>query len=114
MVTTISHLAGGINFKFSAHSCEGTIPNMAGLYLLTRYNFSTQRYDVLYVGQSKTLLDRLSSHEQWPAAVRLGMTHVLITFVPSQADRDKLERILIQDLTPQLNTQLMPKRGLFG
>jgi excinuclease UvrABC nuclease subunit len=78
--------------------------DVAGVYVFTGLD-RIGRWIALYIGQADSLRSRLSSHEQWGPAVRLGATHVHAMVVPLQADRDRIERELIQAYQPTLNLQ---------
>ena len=79
--------------------------NVAGIYIFAGIN--RQDYWVpLYVGQCGSFQDRIPSHEKWDRAQSLGATHVHAMVVSKQADRDLIEKDLIQSYQPPLNDQL--------
>lgn len=60
----------------------------------------------LYFGQADNLGSRLSSHERWPDAIRLGATHMMAHTTPAgEKARLDEERDLIQRWDPPLNVQ---------
>jgi hypothetical protein len=60
----------------------------------------------LYFGESDDLSRRLTQHEIWPQAVRLGATHVMSHTTPTgYLSRLDEERDLIARWNPVLNTQ---------
>ncbi|MDP5239910.1 hypothetical protein Q9Q94_10220 [Uliginosibacterium sp. 31-16] len=93
----------GVNFD--AHAPDVNWNDVGGIYIMAKKQPSGG-WHPFYIGQAKSLKDRLSNHEQWPSARRLGATHILAAVVGQQAERDRIERDLIQSTQPQLNTQL--------
>ena len=79
--------------------------NVAGIYIFVGVN-SQNQWDPLYIGQADSFQDRIPSHEQWEPAVELGATHVHAMVVPLEANRDTIEKELIQAYQPPLNIQL--------
>lgn len=84
---------------------HGTTWNrVAGLYIFT-YRLNATQWHALYVGQTDDFSSRLLSHERWYEANQLGATHIHAAVVPMAANRDKLEKMLIQHLQPSMNVQ---------
>jgi excinuclease UvrABC nuclease subunit len=95
-----------LSYDFTVYNPLMTTWNdVAGVYVFTGLD-RIGRWIALYIGQADSLRTRLSRHEQWSPAVRLGATHVHAMVVPLQADRDRIERELIQAYRPTLNLQL--------
>ena len=61
----------------------------------------------LYVGQTDDFSARLPSHERLNEAIQLGATHIHTRVVNSQQERDSLERALIHQLRPPMNSQFL-------
>ena len=65
-------------------------------------------WQLAYIGETANLLSRMRIHAQWPAAQRLGCTHVLVNL---NADGLRIRRVQERDLVmryhPALNTQLI-------
>ncbi len=59
----------------------------------------------VYVGQTCSFASRLPTHENWPAAVALGATHVHARREDAEETRAAIERRLIQELQPPLNVE---------
>jgi hypothetical protein len=76
----------------------------AGVYIFA-YPTDQTSWRALYVGQADDFSSRLPSHERWNEAVRLGATHIHALVVPLAANRDRLEKMLIQNLQPRMNVQ---------
>lgn len=81
-------------------------PESAGLYVFARLESKTKeapRYTALRVGQCLDFSDRLPTHERWKEAVQLGMTHVHLREVKSQARRDQIECLIWNEFDPPVN-----------
>jgi hypothetical protein len=76
----------------------------AGLYIFAY--LSGEYWHALYVGQTTDFSSRLPSHERWDEAVQKGATHIHALLVPQAANRDKVEKMLIQNLQPPMNQAL--------
>ena len=65
-------------------------------------------WEPLYVGETGSFKNRLdlANHETWPAAVKLGATHIHTLVEQGPIKRTLVEALLIQELKPPLNTQL--------
>lgn len=59
----------------------------------------------LYIGQTDNFSDRLPNHERRQEAIRSGASHIHARVVQNAAERDQIEKILIQTYNPPLNTQ---------
>ena len=95
-----------LSYDFTVYNPLMTTWNdVAGVYVFTGLD-RIGRWIALYIGQADSLRTRLSRHEQWSPAVRLGATHVHAMVVPLKADRDRIEQELIQAYRPTLNLQL--------
>ena len=62
-------------------------------------------FAVLYIGESENLSERISGHDRWLDAVRLGITHVVAHTTLNAMARLSEERDLIARLNPPLNAQ---------
>jgi hypothetical protein len=88
-VPSWSDVAGGYAFAYR---------NVHGLWI------------IIYVGETGSYQQRLTNHERWPEAVRLGATHILTRLNPyGETARQAEERDLIASYDPPLNTQLRPQ-----
>lgn len=59
---------------------------------------------VLYVGLCESFKTRFSTHERWEEASRRGANSVHAVVLDDTATRQALERYLIQELSPPMNT----------
>lgn len=97
-------LGNGHTLKFDVYGQNQGWNQVAGLYIFA-YQSGNNWY-ALYVGQTDDFSSRLTNHERLQEAVNLGATHIHACVVPTQSERDRLEKLLIQNLQPRLNTQL--------
>ena len=93
------------SYTFNVHTPIANFLDVAGIYIFAGLN-QKNLWVPLYVGQAASLSNRLSGHEKWPQAVRLGATHIHAMAVQRQADRDHVEEHLIKRWQPTLNSQL--------
>lgn len=102
-----------LDHEFSVHQHGENWNAVAGLYIFSGLN-SERLWVPYYIGQAESFDTRLPTHERWQEAARLGATHVHAMVVPLQANRDSIEKALIQAYQPPLNVQLKPPTGLLG
>ncbi|WP_155716920.1 hypothetical protein [Burkholderia stagnalis] len=91
---------------FEVHPPTANWNDVAGIYIFATWSQQHSQWIALYIGQASSLKDRLSNHERWDEALRLGATHVHVLVVPTQASRNSIEQSLIQACQPRLNQQL--------
>ncbi|WP_080425516.1 GIY-YIG nuclease family protein [Burkholderia ubonensis] len=91
---------------FEIHAPTVSWNDVAGIYIFATRSQQQNQWIALYIGQAASLKDRLSNHERWDEARRLGATHVHVLVVPTQANRNSIEQSLIQTYQPRLNQQL--------
>ena len=94
-----------LTYEFDVYPPNTTWNDVPGIYIFAGLN-AAGRWRAYYIGQAKSFKDRLSNHDQWDAAVRLGATHIHARVVQQQADRDRIEAELIGAYQPTLNVQL--------
>ena len=90
---------------FTVYEAAATTWNdRAGVYVFA--TVTPQNYwKALYIGQADSFQNRLPSHERWDEAARLGATHIHAAVVPQAVNRDSLEKSLIAQYQPPLNSQ---------
>jgi excinuclease UvrABC nuclease subunit len=91
-------------YVFTVYPPNTNWNEVGGIYIFCGVNPQNQ-WVALYIGQADSFRNRIPSHEQWNPAVRLGATHIHALVVPSQIQRDAIERLLIQNHQPRLNVQ---------
>jgi hypothetical protein len=111
LMTHITHYWG--EHQFAVHRHEVAWNDVPGIYVFAVPN-GLSGWAPLYIGQASSLKDRLSNHERWDEAARRGAAHIHARVVTSAADRDRVERDLIQKYQPPMNTQLKSLASLAG
>ncbi len=97
-------LGNGQNLECTILTPDANWNRAAGLYIFA-HSTDASHWRAVYVGQTDDFSSRIPGHERWSEAARLGATHVHAAVVPQQANRDNLEKMLIQSLQPPLNVQ---------
>lgn len=91
----------------------GSLPRSSGIYLLVHISEAGHSYkhEVMYIGQSVNLAERLRNHEiRKMLNKRCGYVHVYFRRCPKDRLRTR-ERKLIKELNPPFNLQHR-ERGL--
>ena len=96
-------LGNGQQLEFTIYGSNKNWSSAAGLYIFSYQNGNY--WHAIYVGQTDDFSSRLPNHERLDEALRKGATHIHVAVIPQQSNRDKLEKMLIQNLKPTLNTQ---------
>lgn len=91
-----------LGYEFTVYATNTTWNPVPGVYMFCGLNARNQ-WITLYVGQAESLAVRLPTHERWPEAVRLGATHIHALVERRAANRDIIEKALIQAYQPRLN-----------
>ena len=94
-----------LNREFEVHLQDANWNAVGGIYVFAGLN-ADRKWHPVYIGQAKSLRDRLLNHERWEEAKKLGTTHVHALGVKAQADRDVIEAEMIKAWKPKLNIQL--------
>jgi hypothetical protein len=97
-------LGNGQLLEFTIYDSNENWRAAAGLYIFA--SLTKDGWYPLYIGQADDFSSRLPNHERLEEAVRLGATHIHAVVVPHAANRDKWERMLIQNFRPPMNTRL--------
>lgn len=91
-------------YAFTIHKVTDRWNHVGGIYV-----FASRRtiltWTGLYVGETDDFAERFSAHERWRDAASLGATHVHALVMPDREARAQLERLLITQYLPILNTQ---------
>ena len=97
--------------EFSVHDYDTTTdwPDVSGVYVFAKRVWiglgqgNPMGWKSLYVGETESFKNRpLANHEKWPAAVKLGATHIH-TRNEGTSERKALELKLRDELKPRLN-----------
>lgn len=95
-----------LNYGFDVFDPDKTTWNdVAGIYIFAAIT-PDYKWKAIYIGQAQSFKDRLTNHENWDSAVRLGASHIHAMVVPLAANRDSIEAQLIAYYQPPLNVQL--------
>lgn len=95
----------GKTYRYWLNDMANGFREVAGNYAFVR-QLPNGNFIPLYFGESENLKDRLSNHEVWPQARRLGATHVMTHTAPDgELARFAEERDLIAQWNPPLNVQ---------
>jgi len=90
-------------FEFNAYDMgTATWHDKSGVYMFVKQGLSGN--EVLYVGLCDSFKNRFCTHERWDEAVRLGANSVHAAVVPDTATREALEKHLIGQFQPTMNT----------
>lgn len=89
-------------YWFLSSLARSAIKTAAGNYMFLRAKDGF--WQPIYIGIADNLADRLSNHEVWPEAVKMGCTAVYAHLSSQQAVRQKEEKDLIARWNPPLNT----------
>lgn len=90
-------------YRFRVHTFFSTIPNSAGVYIMTR-RLSYQSCSAIYIGEAERMNERLVIHEKLPIARSNGMDEIhTIAVGGGEYQRKLVERDLIQGHPTLLN-----------
>lgn len=98
----------GKNYRyfFLKSIAAADVKKEAGNYIFTKPGATAGKEVVLYIGQADDLSRRLSTHERWEEAKRVGATRVYAHLTQGgESVRCAEERDLIQRWNPPLNVQ---------
>ena len=106
MATCFWPLGNGESLEFTIYDKNEGWNKVAGLYIFSHLA-EDGRWLPLYVGQTNDFSARLPSHERLKEALQRGATHIHALVVPLQENREAWESMLIQNLHPSMNEQLL-------
>jgi hypothetical protein len=96
--------SSGERLVFEVHSKDAAWNAVGGIYMMCGVALNGT-WDPKYIGKADSFKDRLCSHDKWDPATILGATHVHALVVPQSAERDRIEKMLIEHFNPPLNVQ---------
>ena len=91
-------------YYFSIYSLNTAWNNVPGLYIFAKVD-PAGYWKALYIGETESFSQRLSGHERWHEAIRLGMTHIHARGEGNYSNRLSIERHLRHRFNPPLNQQ---------
>ena len=112
MATCSWPLGNGDYLNFTIYDRNEGWNKVAGLYIFCYLDISGL-WSPVYVGQTNDFSYRLPSHNRLSEAVRRGATHIHALVVPQASDRDKWEKMLIQNLHPPMSESFLKTYDLF-
>ena len=94
-----------LNHSFSVHSLETNWASVGGIYIFCGID-NDNKWVAQYMGQASSFKERLSGHERWDEAVKLGSTHIHARSIKNTVARSLIESELIEAFQPCLNINL--------
>ena len=89
--------------EFDVFSLNTDWNDVGGIYIFCY--LGEEYWHALYIGQADSFKNRLSGHDRLDEAKRKGATHIHARTVAQQAQRNALEKQLIEYMQPTMNTQ---------
>jgi len=120
-MTTTCVGASGNSYLFEIYKLGVEFNPLPAIYALSTFRGETllgQRIEALYVGQTKSLHERLNTnpmnHDGFKRSRNAGMTHIAVMLCHDAAERLRIETDLRHGLDPVCNRQPVPStlRGL--
>lgn len=97
----------GTEYTYWIYTIDTTFSETPGNYIFAKES-SPRKWSPVYIGQTKSLADRLSDHEKEGCAIRNGATHIHVHKTKGgEAVRKAEERDLIIRWKPPCNEQLV-------
>lgn len=89
-------------YVFDVFQPPVTWNDVPGVYIFAKIDGGYWR--ALYIGQTGSLSQRLTNHERWSEAARLGATHIHTFVEYSGLHRINIESNLVSAFQPPLNS----------
>lgn len=89
--------------RFSVHSPQEGFEDAPAVYCFARPGPSGRGWTPLFISRTGNLAKRLAAHEQWPEALLLGATHILVCQHDERDIREYVEADLAAALKPVMN-----------
>lgn len=110
--------ASGIKYDTEVYPLRTKFNPVSGVYIVCKPSATAGRWIALYVGEAKSLYDRLNAgvttHDGLKRATARGATHIAVMRTNSDAQRLRIETDLRHGLKPPCNAQGIPAgSGLF-
>ncbi len=93
--------------RFDVHRPCAQFAAAPAVYCFARPGPGGRGWTPLFLSRTGNLAKRLASHEQWPHALLLGATHVLVCQHDERDAREYVEADLAQALRPVMNGPLL-------
>lgn len=86
-------------YAFGVYQKDSNWSAAGGVYIFCGITPQNQ-WRPYYIGQADQFRNRLTNHDRWEEAARLGATHVHAMVVEQEAMRDAIEKSLIATYKP--------------
>ena len=96
--------ASGAAYAFDVYPWGTDFKSVGAVYMVLRKGSQNGNYDVLYVGQTGDLSERLDNHHKKPCFNRNRKTHVGAMAESAEARRLNIEADLIRNYNPGCNS----------
>ncbi len=93
--------------RFSVRRPSDGFEPAPAVYCFARPGPAGRGWTPLFISRTGNLSKRLASHEQWPEALLLGATHILVCQHDARDAREYVESDLAQALKPVMNGPLL-------
>ncbi len=94
----------GKSYEYHVYKIGETFKDEAGNYIFCKIN-AAGKWEPQYIGQAKSLKDRIGNHNQEACAKRNGATHIHAHLNAQEVNRLAEEKDLIENFKPVCNTQ---------
>lgn len=109
--------ASGTQYKTELFPIGTQFNAVSGVYIICKAGTAPGRWKALYVGEAKSLYDRLNAgggtHDGFVRATRSGATHIAVMRTDGDAERLRVETDLRHGLNPPCNAQPVPLKSPF-
>jgi len=88
------------------HAFSDKLENTECVFAVLAYRIASQKYDVLYVGETKNLGETLANHPRREDWLMASATHVFV--YPTNSSREhrrEIARSIINDFAPPFNNK---------
>ena len=96
--------ASGAAYGFYVYPWGTDFKAIGGVYMVLHKGYQNGKYDVLYVGQTSDLSERLDNHHKKPCFDRNRKTHLAAMIESSEARRLNIEADLLRNYNPNCNS----------
>jgi hypothetical protein len=100
--------------RFSVHRPTHAFEAGPAVYCFARPGPGGKGWTALFLSRTGNLAKRLANHEQWPEALLLGATHILVCQHDERDAREYVEADLAAALKPVMNSPIDDVRDVLG
>ena len=99
--------ASGKLYRFTALRPDADFPSGPAVYAFARpgsgAGYGCRNWTPVFMSRTANLAVRMSGHERWNEARRLGATHVMILAFNERSEREAAEHDLVEAMRPVMN-----------